>query len=31
MFETVAGRPLNVALVSSIKRGDPVCRFEVEV
>ncbi len=31
MFETVAGRPLNVTILSSIKRGDPVCRFEVEV
>jgi hypothetical protein len=31
MFETVAGRPLNVTLLSSIKRGDSVCRFEVEV
>lgn len=31
MFETVAGRPLNVAMQSTIKRGDPVCRFEVEV
>jgi hypothetical protein len=31
LFETVAGRPLNVGLVTSIKRGDPVCRFEVSV
>jgi hypothetical protein len=29
MFGIAADRPVDVKLVQSIKRGDPVCRFEV--
>lgn len=31
MFETVMGRPCDVALLASIKRGDPECRLVVRV
>ena len=31
MFETVTGKPCDVALLSSIKRGDPECVFTVRV
>ena len=31
MFETAAGRPCDVTLVSSIRRGDKECRFVVRV
>jgi predicted hydrocarbon binding protein len=31
MFETVTGKPCDVALLASIKRGDPECRFVVRV
>jgi len=31
IFSTVAGRPLQVDLVQSIRRGDPLCRFVVHL
>jgi hypothetical protein len=31
MFETVTGTPCEVALISSVARGDAECRFEVRV
>lgn len=31
MFGIAAGKPVEVKLVQSIKRGDPVCRFEITV
>lgn len=31
MFGIAAGKPVEVKLVQSIKRGDPVCRFEILV
>ena len=31
MFETVTGKQVQATLVSSIKRGDAVCRFDIDV
>ena len=31
MFGIAAGKSVEVKLVQSIKRGDPVCRFEIQV
>jgi len=31
VFETLLGHPVKVRLLQAIGRGDPVCRFEVEV
>jgi hypothetical protein len=31
MFETVTGKPCDVALLSSVKRGDKECRLAVQV
>ena len=31
MFEIASGRPVKVACLSSIKRGDPKCEFEVKI
>jgi predicted hydrocarbon binding protein len=31
MFGIAAGKPVEVKLVQSIKRGDPICRFEILV
>lgn len=31
MFETVTGNPVEVDLLQSIKRGDPVCQFTVSI
>jgi hypothetical protein len=31
LFEVAAGKPVTAVLVQSVKRGDPQCRFEIEV
>ena len=31
MFETAAEKPVNVDLLQSIKRGDPVCEFTIQI